>query len=73
MPITNCSCREGLAGLKTWDEVLVDDRKKLQIYAYGPQNRSELERTTSKKTCQPRPNLVKETCFKFDMGMRSGF
>ena len=54
-------------------EVLVDDRKKLQIYAYDPQNRSEWERTTSKKTCQPRPTLVKETCFKFDMGMRSGF
>ena len=61
---TNCSCIEGLAGLKTCDEVLVDDRKKLQIYAYDCQNRSEWERTTSKKTCQPRPTLVKGTCFK---------
>ena len=26
---------------KTWDEVLVDDRKKLEMDSAGPQNRSE--------------------------------
>ena len=38
---------------KTWDELLVDDRKKLGTESADPQNHSEWRR------CTPPPGLVK--------------
>ena len=40
---------------KSWDEVLLDDRKKLGMDTADPQNRSE--RSSKKETCQTSPTL----------------
>ena len=42
---------------KSWDEVLLDDRKKLGMDTADPQNRSRVERSSKKETCQTSPTL----------------
>ena len=42
---------------KMWDEVLVDDKKKLRMESADPQNRSEWRGHLKKKTCQTNPTL----------------
>ena len=42
---------------KTWDEVLVDDRKKLGMDFADPMNRSEWRGRLRGKTCQTSPTL----------------
>ena len=43
---------------KSWDEVLLDDRKKLGMDTTDPQNRSEW-RSSKMETCQTSPTLIR--------------
>ena len=58
---------------KSWDEVLENDRKKLDMDSADPQNRSD-ERTPSRKTCQKSPTLGRgKQGSKMDMMMMENY
>ena len=54
---------------KTWDEVLMDDRKKLGMDPADPQNRSEWRGRLRERFVKQAQPSVEDTGFKMDMMM----